>query len=67
MNYLTIPEIIEVLQQIDKRKYRNTPYLSDIAYPWNQNVLKLTLVEHPNGGSTKYMQISLENGEVKCL
>ena len=67
MNYLTIPELIEVLQQIDKRKYRNTPYLSDIVYPWDKNVLTLTFVAHPNGGSTKHIRVSLENGEVKCL
>jgi len=60
--YLTVGELIERLQKIDKRKYIHTPYVSSL-HSYRDGEYTLTLVTDMDGGRVKdiYIKTRKEN------
>ena len=50
--YFTVPELIETLSQLDKRKWKKSPYVANVETFLDGSV-RLTLVPSPFGGTTK--------------
>ena len=56
--YISIPELIECLQKLDKRKYCKTPYIAGFTY--SDGELMLQLCPHETGGTIKDLKITVD-------
>ena len=65
INYCSVDELIDVLKGIDKRKTRHSPYISDIGYNYQGNIV-VTLVPKRNGGLVKRVILNKEEGNAKA-
>lgn len=56
--HISIPELMECLQKLDKRRYCKTPYIVSITY--SDGMLMLRLCPHETGGTIKDLKIKVD-------
>lgn len=57
--YKTLPQLIELLQSIDKRRYAKTPYITGIDYHWLNKEYVIKLTSEDTGGYVKEIRIKV--------
>lgn len=58
--YITLPQLIELLQSIDKRRYAKTPYIFGIDYHWLNKEYVVKLTSGDTGGDIKEIRIPVK-------
>ena len=56
--HISIPELIECLQKLDKRRYCKTPYI--VSFTYSDDKLMLELCPHETGGTIKHLKITVD-------